>query len=819
MVENNRCVIKLFNAFPLLFSGLLVIIISCTPEEQEFIKPIPIASVAAEITTSGFKATWMPLLGARSYILEVASNETFNKESIIQELTTEIQDTFLTVENLKVAQFYYYRVQARLSTGESTDYSNIIEVSTLGMPHPIALTAKEVGASKFTACWKPVKEAKTYKVEVATDIDFSTSLSLQQLVTTDTFIIVKNGLKVDQDYFYRVVAKDEDIESEFSNVIHLTTTQLTQPAITRVSDISKSGFSLQWNTITGATNYNLDIGTDPLFVDSSAYIIQNEVVGEPAFIADGLLANTVYYCRVRANSIHSFSECSEVTIIKTLTLDGTVALPASEIQRNGFKANWQKVASADSYLLEVATDEHFTDYVDSYDPIPAEDTSSWISGLQQNTVYFYRVSIQSSGSQSSPSNIIQLTTTLLSSPKAYAAKNISNNGFTAVWSKVSEAEVYSLEIASNPDFREPTTIDGISDTTYDVQNLIGNQTYYYRVRAEESSNYSTYSNAISQQVIALGKPSNLAASNVTYTSFRASWDIVEEAKYYTVDVATNDQFTDILTNYQETAVNSTSIEVAGLEVSTTYYIRIKAWDDHSPSEYSEILTIVTASVEAPTALQPTEISAYEIRARWMQVSQASEYLLDIATDNAFTSIMPEYESVSVETAYFLAYNLQPATTYYYRVRSIVNSDTSLYSNVISVTTKNNSTIKIPGLIEAEKIAEKKGGNRISSASSSGQYYLGSIGNTDWVEYELDIYTNTTFTVELQVASVNGGGTINIIHNEIIIGSVLVTDTDGGENWATVATDVSLPSGIQNIQFEFISGAGALLNIDWIYIHD
>jgi hypothetical protein len=75
---------------------------------------------------------------------------------------------------------------------------------------------------------------------------------------------------------------------------------LAVPVLTATTGIIATGFTVNWNAVTGATGYYLDLSIDPHF---NSYVAgyQNKSIGNAVLcIISGLVTGTTYYCRVRA---------------------------------------------------------------------------------------------------------------------------------------------------------------------------------------------------------------------------------------------------------------------------------------------------------------------------------------------------------------------------------------------------------------------------------------------------------------------------------------------------------------------------------------
>ncbi|PWB27198.1 endo-1,4-beta-xylanase [Flavobacterium sp. HTF] len=102
--------------------------------------------------------------------------------------------------------------------------------------------------------------------------------------------------------------------------------------------------------------------------------------------------------------------------------------------------------------------------------------------------------------------------------------------------------------------------------------------------------------------------------------------------------------------------------------------------------------IAANNLETPVANAPKDVNDAGFRAKWNYVSHAKSYLLDVSTTETFSTFVPNYNAKEVIDLNEVVLGLTGGTQYYYRVRAKNETETSGYSNVISVVTTGSSNI-------------------------------------------------------------------------------------------------------------------------------
>jgi hypothetical protein len=235
-----------------------------------------------------------------------------------------------------------------------------------------------------------------------------------------------------------------------------------------------------------------------------------------------------------------------------------------------------------------------------------------------------------------------------------------------------------------------------SKNSWAIKNLT-NGTYYWSVQAVDNAFSGSLFSAEQSFTITEGinsyppsQPEALEASNILQNSFTANWSSVEGIEFYSLDIAKDSLFTDYLYGYMNRNVGiETSHNVTGLIGETNYYYRLRATNSSGSSSYSNVISLITWGIAGPppVAIEPTYITHKSFDSKWQSLSGATKYYLDAARDSLFTDYVSGYKNLDVgKMLYKNVYTLNELTKYHYRLRALVNGDTTAYSNVISLTT-------------------------------------------------------------------------------------------------------------------------------------
>lgn len=699
----------------------------------------PVVTSASVVQSVNFTANWNSSTGASGYRLDVATDAGFGIGTFVtgyNNLDVGNVTTYAVNTNITSGTKYFYRIRAYNSSGTSIN-SGIIELTTAPAA-PVANNASAIENTYFTANWAASTGATKYFIDVSTTNTFNAGTfvsGFENLDAGNSTSILVNGLNQGITYYYRIRSFNSNGTSTDSG----TKSALTKPAIPVVNPVTvknAASFTASWNSTTGADKYYLDVSTVSNFA-SFVNNWQNVDVGNVTSksVNTDLSAGTTYYFRVRASNATGLSGNSDYVITET-TPSAPVATAATTTLETSLVANWNSVAGATGYFLSVSTVSNFASFVAGYNNLDVGNITSYtITGLSGGTTYYYRVNAYK-GSNSGPESNTITALVKPSASTATSASTIAETTFNANWNSVTGVSGYYLDVAVNSGFT--SFVAGFNNkdvsnvTTYTITGLSANTQYYYRIRAYNASGTGNNSNTINALTVP-SAPVATAATTVSNIGMTANWNTVAGASKYYLDISTTNTFNagTYLLGYADKDVSAvTHYDVTGLNGSTNYYYRVRAYNSSGQGISSNVITVTTSAdpSPAPVATAATALAETSISANWNVAATATGYRLDVSTNIAFNNYVAGYQDLDVGnvTTYSVA-GLSSATTYYYRLRSYNGTGTSSNSNVITaLTLPGQPSVQDASSVESSGFAS----NWLTVNGASG--------------YKLDVSTSNTF---------------------------------------------------------------------------
>lgn len=643
----------------------------------------PLIESASSVQATSFTARWNANCLADQYRLDVSTDPNFGSFVSGYNNRNVGNVTSFNVTGLSPLTQYYYRVRSVNSQQNLTSgNSNAMEAVTSSLP-PVARQATAVSTTSFTANWDAVNGADQYLLDVSTVSNFSTFINgfeARNVGNNTSFNVT--GLQTATSYYYRVRARSSisNQGSSYSIVIGLNTLP-DAPVFTETTDIQSTQFRINWQSVPRTDYYYLDVSTDSTFSTFLTGYNNRGIGNVTSFSMENVQPLTRYFFRVRArnSNLSVTSANSAIGSVNTPSRPPVLQAPTS-ITSSTFTISWQPVTGVDRYIVDIATDSTFTDFLSGFEGYNnGSVTTLSINGLESATPHYIRVRASSSvsGLTSENSETVRAFT-LPDIPVISSATSVSSRSFRANWRSVPRVDQYVLFVASDslfnnllPDYNGRVVP---SDTTFIVEELSPNRRYFYRVRARSDQNNSIggFSESMGVHTI-LDAPTGKEITSIGTEHAIISWDPVENAEKYILDIAFDADFQNRLAAYTDfDNGNETEFEAQGLESVERYYIRVRATNATrtitGPFGNSLVFTTIPYT---PELLPPSDIKAVGFTAEWSEVDKASHYELDIAFDSNFTQPYLGFESFNVGdgNAYILR-DVLPDTRLFYRVRAV-----------------------------------------------------------------------------------------------------------------------------------------------------
>ena len=623
--------------------------------------------------------SWDAVIGASGYDIEVYGKPVDNGNS-----------TTYTHTGLEANTQRTYRVRAKNSSGVG-EWSDVFAAATL----PASAVNLHVKASynSLEVIWNPQAGALAYDLE----IDGATILEL-----TETKYI-HQGLTSNSEHTYRVRSKnkvgtnEQYFVSDWSEYVKAVVLP-SVPNNFEVATVTSSAITLDWEQVTGATGYEIEI--DGKLIDNGL---------NTSYTHSELNSNEEHTYRVRALNGTIFGEWTELLKQATLLLV-PINLKATA-SNNKIEIQWDMVVGAESYQLEI----------DGQIVEVGAITEYMQTELVPGSTHTYRVrAVNYNGSGDWSAEVAQ--SVLLGIPDNITALSQSTS-ITISWSPVNGATAYDViadgEIQSN-----------ISSNSYEHKDLKPNSMHVYMVRAVNSDCIGEWS-SLQASFTTVGIPSNVSTTSSSI-SIALSWDEVDGADSY--DILVDNE---IINNITDTVYIH-----SGLSNNSQHSYKLRAKNENAIGEWTETITQMTGP--AVPANINAEAQLNQIALTWDKPEGGVSYEVEVDGEIIHDILTESY----------IAQGLEPNTRHEYRVRALnENAVCSEWSEVLEINTTEELIINVDkdtGFNFVLAVPKKEG---IDSYDIIVNF------NPDDVEV-IDLYAATQ-KLDLEVGQIEGTSNISI----------------------------------------------------------
>lgn len=348
----------------------------------------------------------------------------------------------------------------------------------------------------------------------------------------------------------------------------------------------------------------------------------------------------------------------------------------------------------------------------------------------------------------------------------------------------------------NPNYRE--TINGRSMNIYEWMLQ-----YSRNGSTPPPSNQSPMANAGSPQIITL--PSN----SVTVTGSGSDPDGSISAYAWT-KISGPSQFTIASPSQAQTSINNL--------VQGSYQFQLRVTDNQGATGIANITITVNpaAASNQPPVANAGPDQNITLPANSVNLNGSGTDPNGSIASYAWTKISgPSQFTISNSSIRNPSVTNLTAGTYDFRLTVTDNQGASASDNIniiVNGAPTGGTTKTLPGKIEAESYNAMAGIQTETSGDTGGGLNVGYIDDNDWMDYNVNVTTSGTYTVNFRIASLNGSAKLQLMKGSSILTTIDVPKTGGWQNWQTVTGTITLSAGTQTIRLFSLKGGW---NVNWM----
>ncbi|NMH27277.1 lamin tail domain-containing protein, partial [Flavobacterium silvaticum] len=293
----------------------------------------------------------------------------------------------VALSSLEPGTTYYFKAYG--TDGNGTYYGNQASFTTGAITAPVAIAADPIGSTSFTANWNSVAGASSYKLDVSTTAAFTATSTISDLIISEYGEGSSNN-KVLELYNGTGAAV---------NLSQYTIKKQVNGAGAYANDLALSG------TLANGQTYVIAYSAATATAITSA---ANLTTGSGSLTFNGNDAVALFKNGTQIDEVGIFNQVSpNWGADMTLVRKPTVLSPSATYNAS----QWTQLAiDTFSNLGSHTANTTASTMLPGYDNLTVNGTSQVVSGLTENTTYYYRVRAVSTNSTSANSNTITVHT-------------------------------------------------------------------------------------------------------------------------------------------------------------------------------------------------------------------------------------------------------------------------------------------------------------------------------------------------------------------------------------------------------------------------
>ena len=546
-----------------------------------------------------------------------------------------------TITGLTLNTTYYFVLDSWTSAGVRGPPSNVVVAHTLGRaPLEViapVLTASASGLTSAVLTWSAVTNVTTTNYTLYDSTGYSNPLTAGATNAGNLLYGSLSGLAQNTTYYAQVDSwTSATVRGPYSNIVTFRTlagpAPIVEPSVLAADSVSLTSITLTWTAPANVTvlNYTLYRGTAYASPLTGTPVSESTVLDTTV---TGLAQNTTYFFEVGTwTSATARGPYTNIVPAHTLASIPPVVKPSvlsvAAVGLSSVVLTW--TAPANVTVLNY-TLYRGTAYASPLTGTPVSESTvldTTVTGLAQNTTYFFEVGTWTSATARGPyTNIVPAHTS--SSPAPIIAENFTLSGaayydlgipgrsiVALQWSEPANVTVLNYTLLEAPlgGSWSDYTPSSLGTSTSTSTSMNENDTFLFQIEswtgATERGPTSNVLVVTSPEFASIAP--RLSVAGVSLTSIAVTWTAVQNQSVtnYTLVYSTvgpNGPFTGRVSEG-----SSLSATISSLAPDTTYWLRVWAWDSGTLVLMSNVGPAQTLSPIPPAPVIPVSLTIPQV---------------------------------------------------------------------------------------------------------------------------------------------------------------------------------------------------------------